>query len=436
MTRVNARTLKGFRDYLPEAEIPRQHMLRAVTKVFESFGFGPLTTPALEYSQVLLGNYGDEGDKLLYRFEDNGGRDVALRYDLTAPLARVVAQHGNLERPFKRYQIAPVWRAEKPGKGRFREFLQCDVDIVGESSMRADAECMLVGLEVLRALGVESVEMRVNNRRLLAGILDRVGIDTEEQRRDVLRAVDKLPKIGRPGVERELQADHGLGPEACERLFEVLGRSVNGREDVQALETLLSESEEGLAGVAELVELLGHLEAAGVADSVAVDLSIARGLDYYTGTIYETFVTTHEDYGSVMSGGRYDNLLGTFLKASLPAVGISLGIDRLVSLLSENGALPARAAVADVFVALFDDDGFGPACAHAAELRQAGVAVEVSLKAGRLGKQFRYAERKGYRWVLFAGPDEVASGQVALKDLEDGSQRTLGLSEVVTALQA
>jgi histidyl-tRNA synthetase len=435
MNRVNARTLKGFRDYLPEAEIPRQHMLRAVTKVFESFGFGPLTTPALEYSEVLLGNYGDEGDKLLYRFEDNGGRDVALRYDLTAPLARVVAQHGNLERPFKRYQIAPVWRAEKPGRGRFREFLQCDVDIVGEASMRADAECMLVGLEVLRALGVESVEMRVNNRKLLAGILDRVGIDTEEQRRDVLRAVDKLPKIGRTGVERELQNDHGLDPAACERLFEVLERTVNNREDVQGLEALLSESEEGLAGIAELVELLDHLEAAGVAESVTVDLSIARGLDYYTGTIYETFVTTHEEYGSVMSGGRYDNLLGTFLKTSLPAVGISLGIDRLVSLLSDSGGLPARSAVADVFVALFDDEAFGPACAMGTQLREAGVAAEVSLKAGRLGKQFRYAERKGYRWVLFAGPDEVASGHVALKDLEDGSQRTLDLSEVVVTIR-
>ena len=435
MNRVNARTLKGFRDYLPEAEIPRQHMLRAVTEVFESFGFGPLTTPALEYSEVLLGNYGDEGDKLLYRFDDNGGRDVALRYDLTAPLARVVAQHGNLERPFKRYQIAPVWRAEKPGKGRFREFLQCDVDIVGESSMRADAECMLVGLEVLRALGVESVEMRVNNRKLLAGILDRVGIDTEDKRRDVLRAVDKLPKIGRPGVERELQDDHGLDQLACERLFEVLGRPVNNREDVQGLEAFLSESEVGLAGIAELVELLDHLEAAGASGSVTVDLSIARGLDYYTGTIYETFVTTHEEYGSVMSGGRYDNLLGTFLKESLPAVGISLGIDRLVSLLSESGGLPTRAAVADVFAALFDDEGFGPACVMASQLREAGVAVEVSLKAGRLGKQFRYAERKGYRWVLFAGPDEVASGQLALKDLEDGSQRTLSLSEVVVALR-
>ena len=435
MNRVDARTLKGFRDYLPEAEVPRQHMLRAVTGVFESFGFGPLTTPALEYSEVLLGNYGDEGDKLLYRFEDNGGRDVSLRYDLTAPLARVVAQHGNLERPFKRYQIAPVWRAEKPGKGRFREFLQCDVDIVGEASMRADAECMLVGLEVLRALGVDSVEMRVNNRKLLAGILDRVGIETEEQRRDVLRAVDKLPKIGRDGVERELQADHGLDGPACERLFEVLGRTIQDKEDVRALEELLSDSEVGMAGIEELVELLDHIEAAGASSSVAIDLSIARGLDYYTGTIYETFVTTHESYGSVMSGGRYDELLGTFLKQSLPAVGISLGIDRLVSLLNDSGALPARTAVADVFAALFDEDGFGPTCALAAELRAAGIGVEVSLKAGRLGKQFRYAERKGYRWVLFAGPDEVAAGQVALKDLEDGTQRTASLEEVVRVIQ-
>ena len=229
MKRVDARTLKGFRDYLPEAEVPRQHMLRAVVGVFESFGFGPLTTPALEYSEVLLGNYGDEGDKLLYRFEDNGGRDVALRYDLTAPLARVVAQHGSLERPFKRYQIAPVWRAEKPGRGRFREFLQCDVDIVGEASMRADAECMLVGLQVLNTLGVESVEMRVNNRKLLAGILDRVGIETEAERRDVLRLRRRHGFRRCHGCHRLLQFCSS-GPlelrQSCDRLHEAKGRPV------------------------------------------------------------------------------------------------------------------------------------------------------------------------------------------------------------------
>jgi histidyl-tRNA synthetase len=434
MSRVEARTLKGFRDYLPEADIPRQRMLRTVTAVFEAFGFGPLTTPALEYSEALLGKYGDEGDKLLYRFEDNGGRDVALRYDLTVPLARVVAQHGNLERPFRRYQIAPVWRAEKPGRGRFREFLQCDVDVVGEPSMRADAECMMVGLEVLEALKVPSVEMRVNNRKILDGLLDVVGVEAGEKRRAVLRVVDKLPKIGRAGVEAELTGEIGLDAGACGRLFEALDRPVAGAAAVKALESLLGGSEVGMEGIEELTTLLGHVEGAGYGDRVVVDLSIARGLDYYTGTIYETFVTTHEAYGSVMSGGRYDTLLGMFLKESLPAVGISLGIDRLLSLLNDGSEEPARSGVADVFAALFDDDSYGPMCQVARTLRDSGLGVEVSLRAGRLGKQFRYAERKGYRWVVFAGPDEIAEEKVALKDLENGTQEVLSVAEAGAAI--
>ncbi|MGM0576994.1 MAG: histidine--tRNA ligase [Myxococcota bacterium] len=430
MSRVDARILKGFRDYLPEAESARQQMLRRVAGVFEAFGFGPLTTPALEYSDVLLGKYGDEGDKLLYRFEDNGGRDVALRYDLTVPLARVVAQHGSLEKPFRRYQIAPVWRAEKPGRGRFREFLQCDVDVVGEPSMRADAECVMVGLEVLAALGVPGYEMRLNNRRILDGMLERIGVEGTERQHAVLRAVDKLPKIGREGVSEELAREVGLGSEEQEALFDFLHTSVSTREEVSGLEDLVGGSEEGRRGIAELSELLGLLEDAGYGDAVVVDLSIARGLDYYTGTIYETFVTDREGFGSVMSGGRYDDLLGMFLKRSLPAVGISLGIDRLLSVLEDLGRVDKRAGVADVFVALFDDDGYGPMARAARTLRDRGVKAEVSLRTGKLGKQFKFAERKGYRWVLLQGPGEREEGRFALKDLQSGDQVTVGLEEV------
>jgi histidyl-tRNA synthetase len=436
MAQVEARVLKGFRDYLPEADIPRQAMLRKVVGVFESFGFGPLTTPALEYADVLTGKYGEEGDQLLYRFADNGGRDVALRYDLTVPLARVVAQHRSLDMPFRRYQVAPVWRAEKPARGRFREFLQCDVDIVGEASVRADAECMMVGLEVLEVLGVPDFVMRVNNRKILDGLLDRIGVESRERRHAVLRVMDKLPKIGREGVEAELTGEVGLELSAQALLFEVLGRPVDGARGVRELADAVGGTAAGREGIAELCELLEIVEAGGRGAHVEVDVSIARGLDYYTGTIYETFVRGREAFGSVMSGGRYDTLLGMFLRDSIPAVGISLGIDRLVSLLADLGLVTARAATAEVYAAVFDDEGFGPMVRAAAELRRAGVGVEMSLAAGKLGKQFRAAEKRGYRYVVLQGPDERAAGLLALKDLQTGAQSTVSVEEVVARVRS
>jgi histidyl-tRNA synthetase len=436
MAQVEARVLKGFRDYLPEADVPRQAMLRKVVAVFESFGFGPLTTPALEYADILTGKYGDEGDQLLYRFADNGGRDVALRYDLTVPLARVVAQHRSLDMPFRRYQVAPVWRAEKPGRGRFREFLQCDVDIVGEASVRADAECMMVGLEVLQSLGVPGYVMRVNNRKILDGLLDRVGVDGRERRHAVLRVMDKLPKIGREGVEAELSAEVGLDVEAQALLFEVLGRSVTGSAGLRALTDVVGGTEAGRQGIDELCALLDLVGAAGHGAHVEVDLSIARGLDYYTGTIYETFVRGREEFGSVMSGGRYDTLLGMFLRDSIPAVGISLGIDRLVSLLTDLGLVSSRGATADVFVAVLDDEGYGAMVQAASELRRAGLGAEMSLVAGKLGKQFRSAEKKGYRFVVLQGADERAAGKLALKDLQTGEQATVSAEEVVLRVRS
>ena len=433
MSTVQARVLKGFRDYLPAADIPRQKVLRKIAAVFESFGFAPLTTPALEYAEVLLGKYGDEGDKLLYRFADNGGRDIALRYDLTVPLARVVAQHRDLEVPFRRYQMAPVWRAEKPGKGRFREFLQCDVDIVGEPSIRADAECLTVGLHVMRALGVPEVVARVNNRKILDGLLDGIGVEGTERRHAVLRIVDKLPKVGRDAVARELSEAVSLDEAAQETLFDFLALEVTG--DLTAVEAVVGGTEQGRVGVQELGELLALMESAGLGEQVEVDLSIARGLDYYTGTIYETFVLGHEGFGSVMSGGRYDTLLGMFLKQSAPAVGISVGVDRLLALLTEMGLIGGRSGVADIFAVLFDAESYGAVQRAAQGLRDAGLKVEVSLKPAKLGKQFRYAERKGYRWVLIASGDDLSRGEVGLKDLSSGEQETLSLDEIAARVR-
>ena len=428
--RVEARILKGFRDYLPEVEGPRQAMLTKVKNVFESFGYGPLQTPALEYSDVLLGKYGDEGDKLLYRFMDNGERDVAMRYDLTVPLARVVGMHKDLVMPWRRYQIAPVWRAEKPSKGRFREFVQCDVDLVGDASVRADAEIMMIGLSVLEALAVPAFVIRVNDRRILDGVLDKVGVPAE-QRIAVLRIVDKLPKVGRAEVDKEITDAVGLSQDKIDALFALLvpAPGIDGRDHLASLAAELEASDVGRAGLAGLTELLGIIGGAGFGDRVDVDLTIARGLDYYTSTIYETFLIGQESFGSVMSGGRYDTLMDMFLGKSVPAVGISLGVDRLLSALLELGLVNARAAHADAYLCLFVEGDYPAAVQLATALRKAGLKIEVGLAAGKLGKQFQLATRKGYRFALLQGESERARGEVVVKDLTAGTQEVMASSD-------
>ncbi len=431
MARVEPKLLKGFRDYLPDIERARLAMLDAVRRVFESFSFGPLQTPAIEYAEILLGKYGDEGDKLLYRFLDNGERDVALRYDLTVPLARVVGlYHGQLQWPFRRYQMAPVWRAEKPARGRFREFMQCDADIVGEPSVRADAEIMAVGLSVLRALGVPSYVMRVNDRRILDGVLDVLGVPAGQPRVVALRAVDKLPKVGAEPVLAELEREAGLSRPVAEQLLVSLDRNLKRREDLAPLRTLLAGSEVGLRGLDGLEGLLDLIAEAGLAERVEVDLTIARGLDYYTATIYETFLTEHEGYGSVMSGGRYDGLMDTFSGKPTPAVGISLGVDRLLAALTETGLLTVGGPPADVFLCLLEASAHGRAMRAAATLREAGLQVEAGLAESKLGKQLQHATKRGYRHVLIASAVDLDAGLLQLKDLETGLQEVVALADV------
>ncbi len=427
---ITPRVLKGFRDYLPDTMLPKQRMLDTIAHTFESFGFGPLQTPALEYTEILLGKYGDEGDKLLYRFEDNGGRDVALRYDLTVPLARVVASGGQLIPPFRRYQIAPVWRAEAPGRGRFREFLQCDVDIVGVAELTADAECLAVGAAVLDALGVDRYVLRVNNRKLLTGMLLKLGIPDGAPALGALRTLDKLPKIGEPAVRELLATENQLTPAAIDGIFEFLAL------EPTALADWFPAGSPGRQGAAELETLLALAADHGVADRVEVDLSIARGLDYYTGTIYETFLLDQEDLGSVMSGGRYDDLLGMFGKQSQPAVGISLGVDRLFAGLLDAGLITPGASPARVLVTVFDERTRGASYRVAARLRAAGVPTEIMLTSPRMKKQFRHADRNGIPHVVVIGPDEVERGEVQLKTLATGEQHALDLDALIEHLAA
>ncbi len=433
MKTIEPRVLKGFRDYLPEQMIPRKRMMDTIAEVFERYGFAPAQTPALEYADILLGKCGEDAERLLYRFTDNGGRDVCLRYDLTVPLARVAAQYGNLPMPFKRYQIAPVWRAEKPAKGRFREFFQCDVDIVGTASLLADAECVAVANNVLSTLGVSNFEIRINSRKILSGLLEKVVFERHDESigPHVLRTIDKLPAMGEATVRELLASENGLAQDVIDRIFELIGLRGTTDDILAAAERCVGSSRSGAAGVAELRQVIGHASALGVPkDRLRVDLSIARGLDYYTGIVFETFLMDLPDLGSVMSGGRYDGLISTFLGRNMPAVGISVGIDRLFSGMTELGLVEAVKTPTRVLVAPMGSDVLAPALRAASQLRAAGIPTEVYLEEAKLGKQLRYADQRGIQAVVIIGTEEAAAAEATVKLMQRGEQLRVPLAEL------
>jgi histidyl-tRNA synthetase len=430
MAKVEPRVLKGFRDVLPPVMIPRQRMLERIEHTFQSFGFLPLMTPALEYLEVLAGKYGDEGESLLYRFKDQGDRDVALRYDLTVPLARVVAQYASeITLPFRRYQIAPVWRAEKPARGRFREFVQCDGDIVGSKDMAADAELVELARELLRRLGVERFKVRINNRRVLTGLMEKIGVPSGPAEMGVLRTIDKLPKIGQDETARLLREESGLGAEQIRTVFEFLDAKGDAAAVIEKLRLAFPEGSAGRRGTEELAAVLAILGPSALSD-VELDLSIARGLNYYTGTIYEAFLTDLPGFGAILGGGRYDQLIGIFRGEEIPGVGISLGIDRLLEGLIELNVLREEKSVAPILVVVFE--GMAPNAASVARLlREGGVACELFPGEAKLKKQFRHANDSGKRWVVVQGPEETAAGVVKVKDLETGVEEAVPLPGLV-----
>ena len=429
---IETRILRGFRDFLPSQMIPRQKMLAVIRDVFERFGFVPLETPTLEYEETLTGKYGEEGDMLLYRFEDQGGRKVAMRYDLTVPLSRVVAMYPELPKLFKRYQIQPVWRAEKPQKGRFREFFQCDVDIVGTSSMAADAECVDVARTVITELGVEKFLVKINNRKILNGFITFSGIADDQVKR-VFQAIDKLPKVGPEGVAEELLQEKeipyedplsGLSQDKVDKILEFAKLTGSNQEILDQLKDIFKSVEIGLEGVNELQQVINNLEAIGITDKECqIDLSIARGLDYYTGTVFETFIQDLPGFGSVMSGGRFDELIGMFLGKNIPAVGISLGLDRLFAAMEELGMIEASPSTSEVLVTVFDPNLFDECLKVANELRKAGINTELYVgEETKIGKQMKYADKQGIPFVIIIGGNEVEKGVVMFKDLAAASQ--------------
>ncbi len=369
--------------------MPREAIIDTAKRVYRSFGFAPIDTPALEYLEILTGKGSDETDKQLYRFQDHGGRDVGLRFDLTVPLARFAAQHAaQLGLPFKRYHVASVWRGENTQRGRYREFMQCDFDTVGSTAVASDIETVLVIDELLRAIGFERFTIHVNNRAVLSGLLEKT--DLAEQSVAVLRALDKLAKIGPEKVSDELQASAGATPEQAKQVLGLV--QIEGDNDslLDQISDLVTGNEAGEAGVARLRELLAGVAAGGVAAGrVKLDVSIARGLDYYTGVVLETTLDDLPGIGSIASGGRYDNLAGLYTKQLLPGIGASLGLDRLLAAMEELQMLPATKTPAPVFIPYFAAGRLGDYLGLAASLRAAGLGVEVYPEAKKLGKQLQ-----------------------------------------------
>src|SRR5262245_60149621 len=436
---IEPRTLKGFRDYPPELMLPREALMDTARRVFRSYGYPPIDTPALEYSEILLGKMdaGAEMQRQIYRFKDHGDRDVALRFDLTVPFARFAAQHINkLGTPFKRYHIGPVWRGENTQAGRYREFYQCDFDIIGTTSNAADIEIALVIHDLMVALGFERFEIRLNNRLVLNGLLEVWGL--ADRSADILRVLDKLGKRGPDAVKSEiLRLDLLSAIVTVDKMIEVARHTGTNDEILSFVESNWKDNSKVSDGVARLRELLKASQEAGIpAHRIKIDLGICRGLDYYTGTIYETFLLDLPKIGSICSGGRYDDLAGLYTKQKLPGVGASLGLDRLLAAMEEMNLLPRVSTPAPVLVVQFAAERVGDYQRVARVLRAAGVGTEVYPEAKKVGQQLGYAERKGFRLALIAGPDEFARGEWKVKDLATRQERAVPEAQLAEAVRA
>ncbi|MDQ2683318.1 MAG: histidine--tRNA ligase [Chloroflexota bacterium] len=432
--RVKAQVLSGFRDQLPAQMILRRMLIERFRAVFEAHGFEPIDTPALEYLEVLTGKAG-ENEKLMYHFTDHGGRDVGLRYDLTVPLARYVANHQNeLPLPFKRYHIAPVWRAEKAQRGRFREFYQCDADIVGSPSTTADAEAISMVGEILAAAGLPEFSVSISHRQLLAGIARVSGISSDLAS-VVYRTVDKLHKIGSDAVRQEL-VDAGASEDAASRLLEQITHRGSNEELIERIRHLAANEPELSEALDQLGELFSLLESlAPESDCFRLDLTLARGLDYYTGIVYEATVDKPR-IGSVSGGGRYDGLVGSFAGRHIPAVGISIGLERILEVANEFNLVEAPSSVADVIV-IYSEDALSYAAGIARQLRQEGLNTDLSLMARRsFGDQLKYTERRGIPIAVIAGGAERDSAVANIKVLATGEQVTVPLGATAREVRA
>lgn len=447
MALTPARTMPGVLELLPLDQIAFQRMLDTIRRNYERFGFLPVETPAIEYADVLLTKSGGETERQVYFVQSTGALeqgekpDLALRFDLTVPLARYVAEHEHdLSFPFRRYQMQRVYRGERAQRGRFREFYQCDIDVIGKDSLsiRYDAELPAVIYSVFRELAIGPFTIQLNNRKLMRGYFESLGVADAERQMLVLREVDKLDKRGADYVRGTLTGEgFGLAPAVVEKILAfVQVRSSSLQDAFEKLDALGAGPEAMEQGRAELKEVLGLIRDLGVPEThYALNLSIARGLDYYTGTVYETTLDEHPQIGSICSGGRYENLAGQYTKSHLPGVGISIGLSRLYWQLREAGLVAAAQSTVDVLVTQMDEAHLPAYLALAGELRAAGIATEVVLEGGKLGKQFKYADRAGIRFTVVLGEDELAKGVVTVKDLRRGDQFEVARADLVKTLR-
>ena len=433
---IRPRVPRGMRDILPEQMIRRQYVIGVIRDVFEEFGFEPLQTPALELSEVLTGKYGPDAEKLIYQAGHVGGKeDISLRYDLSVPLCRVIAMHPQLPKPFKRYQIDPVWRAERPQKGRYRQFFQCDADTVGTESMLADAENVNLIYQVLTRLGFEQFEINISDRKLITGIGQFAGVP-DEQLGGLYRSIDKLDKIGLAGVRDEL-AENQIPEPVIEKLLALLQIEGDTATVLKALSEQLGDSEVAREGIAELEELNGYLVTLGVPDKFyRVNVSMVRGLEYYTGPIYET-VVEEPKIGSITGGGRYDELIGSFSKQGYPATGTSFGIERIIDVMEEFDMFPATVGktVTQALVTVFDAELVQESLKLATLLRQVGIRTEIYSRPTRLSTQIKYADTKGIPYAVILGSDELETGKVAIRNLTSREQEIVPREEFVEHIQ-
>ena len=447
---------KGTRDFSPQVVAKRMFIIKTLRHCFETFGFRPIETPSFEKSETLMGKYGEEGDRLIFKILNSGDylakadaqllderdsqkltpqiSEKALRYDLTVPFARYVVQHQNeIDFPFKRFQIQPVWRADRPQKGRFREFYQCDADVVGSKSLWQEVELIQLYDRAFDALGLKGVTIHLNNRKILSGIAEVIG--AADQLIDFTVALDKLDKIGRDRVEDEMR-QKGISDQAIERLAPLFESYTNNSDQIKALETLLETSQVGQKGLTELKFVLEALESLPLKSAmVRINLTLARGLNYYTGAIFEVSAPEGINLGSIGGGGRYDDLTGIFGLKDMSGIGISFGLDRIFMVLDELNLFPEHVvASTQVLFINFGQNEALYATQAISELRDLGIAAELYPDAAKMGKQMAYADKRDIPYVVLAGSDEVTQECYTLKNLKDGKQQSVSLKELINLL--
>jgi histidyl-tRNA synthetase len=435
--KIEPRLPKGMRDFLPAQMIKREYVFNIVREVFHLYGFEPLQTPVLELTETLMGKYGEDADKLIFNARHSEGKEeLSLRYDLTVPLARVVGQYANeISLPFKRYQLSPVWRAERPQRGRYREFYQCDADIVGVPHMVADAEIVSLIVTALKRLGFPQFVVKINSRKLLTAIGEYAGLEGEALA-NLYRSIDKFDKIGADGVREEL-VKRWIEPVVVDKIMHLITQKLPGTQPLDFLDETMGHFEAAQAGIRELRELAACLAQMNVPPtSYEFDFTMVRGLGYYTGPIFET-VITEPNLGSVTGGGRYDDLIGLFRGETLPTTGTSLGIERIIDVMDVLNLYPPEigGTVVEVLVTVFGDDTRAQANALAAELRAGGVCTELYMQDKGIGKQIAYADKKRIPAVALLGADEIRQGVVKFKRLRDGEELTTARESAAVAVK-